>query len=115
MVEVDFGKVGADVFGVTIVDMLPSKFHTFDFFVVVEVFKEGLFELFRGRTGNHAGDVHVGVTGASETKIDKADNFIVFVKKNVAKVEVAVDEFLKLGFFDVVMVGVDVVVIMFIV
>lgn len=31
LVEVDFGEVGADVLGVTVVDMVPGGFHAVDF------------------------------------------------------------------------------------
>ena len=71
--------MGADVFGIAVVDMLPGLFHAGDFCGVVEMAEERLFELFGGRTGNDAGDVHIGVAGAGKTEVDDADDFVVVV------------------------------------
>ena len=79
MVEVDFGEVGFDVFGVAVVDMVPDVFHVVDFGGVVEVFEELLLKVIRGGTGDDTSSVHVGVAGAGEAEIDDANHLVVFV------------------------------------
>ena len=79
MIEVDFGEVGLDVFGVAVVDMVPDVFHVVDFGGVVEVFEELLLEIVRGGAGDDTGGVHVGVAGAGEAEIDDANHLVVFV------------------------------------
>ena len=117
MVEVDFGEFGFDVFGVALVDVLPDIFHVVDFGGVggFELVEEYLLEFGGGGAGDDAGDIHIWVAGAGEAEIDDTNHFVVLVEENVAEVKVAVDEFLFLGFFDVIMVGVDMVVVMLVI
>ena len=103
--------------GVALVDVLPDTFHVVDFGSVggFELVEEYLLEFGGGGAGDDAGDIHIGVAGAGEAEINDANHFVVFVEENVAEVKVAVDEFLLLGFFDVIMVGVDMVVVVLVV
>ena len=110
LVQVNLGEVGADVVGVAGVDMLPVGLHAGDLAGGVggELREEGVFELGRDGAGEDAGDVHIGVAGAGEAKIDDADDVVVGIEEDVAEVEVAVDELALLGGLDVGMVGIDV-------
>lgn len=56
---------------------------------------------------NHAGNVHIGIASAGKTKIDYANDFVVFIEEDIAEIEVAVDEFLLLGLFNKGVVFVD--------
>ena len=107
--------MGADVLGVAAIDMLPDVFHVVDFGGVVEMLEEFLLEVVGGGAGEDAGNVHVGIAGAGEAEVDDADHLVVLVEEDVAEVEVAVDELIGLGLFDVGVVGVDVVVVVFVV
>ena len=82
LIKVDFGKVAADVLGITVVDMLPSRFHALDFGfgIFVEVAKEGIFKFGGSGARKHAGNIHVRVAGASKTEIDDANHFVIFVE-----------------------------------
>lgn len=68
------------MFGVAVVDILPSFFHAVDFGLVGKFSKKSFFKFFRRRARNDAGNVHVGIAGAGKTKVDYADDFVVFVK-----------------------------------
>ena len=109
--------MGLDVFGVAVVNMMPDVFHVVDFGGVggFELVEEYLLEFGGGGAGDDAGNIHIGVAGAGEAEINDANHFVILVEKNVAEVKVAVDEFLLFSFFDVIMVGVDMVVVVFIV
>ena len=117
MVEIDFGEMRADVLGIAVVDVLPGGLHAGDFGarIFVELAEEGVLKFGGGGTRKHAGYVHVGVAGAGETEIDYADDFVVFVEQDVAEIEVAVDELVGFGVFDVAVIGVDVFFVMFVV
>ena len=82
LVEIDFGEIRADVFGVAVVDVLPGFFHAFDlgFGIVCKTAEESLSKFVRSGAGKHAGNVHIGIAGAGEAKINYADHFIVFVE-----------------------------------
>ena len=107
--------MGFDVVGVALVDIVPSVAHAVNFGGIVELAEEGFFEFSWGGAGDDASGVHVRIAGASETEVDNADDFVVFIEENVAEVEVAVDEFFQFSFFDVGVVGVDVLVVMLVV
>ena len=83
--------------GIAVVDVLPSDFHAVDFFFIFELAEEGGFELVGSRAGNDAGDVHVWVASAGKTEIDKANDFVVLIEKNIAEVEIAMNEILLVG------------------
>ena len=85
--------MGADVFGVALVDIVPSVAHAVNLGSVVKLTEESFFELFGGGAGDDTCGVHVGITGASKAEVDNADDFVVFIEENVAEVEVAVNEF----------------------
>ena len=76
--------------GVATVDMLPGGLHAGDFFgvflVIAELGEEDVFKFGWGGARNYASDIHIGVAGAGKAKINYADNFIVFIEKDVAKV-----------------------------
>ena len=63
--------------GVAVVDMLPDVFHAGDFGSIIEMFEELLLKIVGSGARNHAGDVHVGVAGTSEAKIDDANHVVV--------------------------------------
>lgn len=71
--------MGADVLGVSVINMLPDVFHVGDFLLVVEVAEEFLLKFVGGGARDDAGDVHIGVAGASETEVNNANHFVVFV------------------------------------
>lgn len=101
--------------GVAGVDMLPGFSHAGDLGGIVELLDESVGEFFGGGAGEHAGDVHIGVASASETKVDDADDFIVFIEEDIAEIEVAVDEILFFGLFDVDVILVNVLVVMLVI
>lgn len=101
--------------GVAGVDVVPGSYHAFNFGLILKLRKKVVFELCGCGSGNYSGYVHVWVADAGKTKIDDANNFVVIVKENVAKIKVAVNEFLLLGGFDIVMVGIYMFVIMFVI
>ena len=65
--------------GVAGVDVLPGLFHAGDFGGVVELAEEGGGEFGWSGTGEHASDVHVGIAGAGEAKINDADDLVVAI------------------------------------
>lgn len=71
--------MGANVLSVAIVDMLPDVFHVGDLGGVIKVAEKFLLEIVGSGAGEDAGDVHIGVAGAGEAKIDDADHLVVFV------------------------------------
>lgn len=85
------------MFGIAVVDVLPSDFHAVDFFFIFELAEEGGLEFVGSRAGNDAGDIHVWVAGAGETEIDKANDFVVFIEEDIAEVEIAMNEILLVG------------------
>lgn len=101
--------------GVAGVDMLPSGAHARDFADVCKFGKKSFFKIFRNWAGKHAGGVHLGISGAGETKVDDADNFVILIEQNIAEVKIAMNKFFLLSFFDVSVVGVDMVVVMFVI
>lgn len=103
------------MFSVAVVDMAPGLFHAFYFCSVVKVFEKGFFKFFGSRARNHTSDVHVRVAGAGETEINDADDFVIFIQEDITEVEIAVNKFFHFGFFNVVMVGVNMFIVMFIV
>ena len=96
--------------GIAGVDMLPGGLHAGNLAGGVggELGEEGVFELGRDGAGEDASNVHIGVAGAGEAKINDADDAVVRVEEDVAEVEVAMDELALLGGLDVGVVGVDV-------
>lgn len=103
------------MFGVAGVDMLPSLFHAGDFGGVVELIEKGGGETFWSGAREHAGNVHVGIAGTGEAEINDADDLVVVVKKDVAEVEVAMDEVLFFGLFDVGVVLIDMLIVMLVI
>ncbi len=101
--------------GVAGVDMLPGFFHAGDLGGVVKLLDESVGEFFRSGAREHAGDVHIGIASAGETKVDDADDFVVFIEEDITEIEIAVDEILFFGLFDVDVVLVDVLVVMLVV
>lgn len=77
--EGDFWEVGADVIGVAGVDMLPGGFHAWDFGSIGEFGEKRIFELFWHGARKHTSGVHLGIAEASKTKINDADDFVVFI------------------------------------
>ena len=105
----DFGVGGAHVGDVAGVDATPDVAHAEDFGVVFKFGLDGLFENWVGGAGDDARGVHVGVADAGEAEVDDADDFVLVVEKNVAEVEVAVDEGGSgFVFFDVGVIAVEV-------
>ena len=74
------------MFGVAVVDVLPSGFHAIDFFGVFELAEEGFFELGWSGARNDAGDIHVWVADAGEAEINEANDFVVFVEQDIAEI-----------------------------
>ena len=92
LVEIDFGEIGTNVLGVAVVDVLPSFFHAFDlwFGIVCKTAEESLSKFVRSGAGKHAGNVHIGIAGAGEAKINHANHLVIFIEEDVAEVEITV-------------------------
>ena len=73
--------------GVASVNMLPSGLHAVDFVLVGgKLGEECTFKIARNRAGDHAGNIHIRVASAGETKVNDANHLIVFVEQNVAEI-----------------------------
>ena len=105
--------------GVATVDMLPGGFHAGDFvgvfLVIAELGEEGVFKFGWGGAGNDAGNIHIGIAGAGKAKINHADNFVVFIEKDVTEIQIAMNELLFFGGFDVGVIFINVAVVVFII
>ena len=105
------------MFGVALVNVLPDVFHVVDFGGVggFKLVEEDLLKFGGGGAGDDAGNIHIGVAGAGEAEINDANHFVVLIEENVAEIKVSVNKLLLFGFFDVIMVGVDMVAVMLVV
>jgi len=103
------------VVGIASINITPGIFHAIDFVLIGKLAEESLFEFGRNRAGNNARNIHIRIAGAGETKIDNADDFIIFIEKNIAKIKIAVNEILLFSRFDILMILVDMVIVMLVI